>query len=207
MALLEEVKNEYFRAVINQQNGSNESMKVFREKYPNEYIIINAMYHKRVKLKHEIDVMIDMSNNSVFFGTLTFDSSQDSKSEKAKRHQALRHLADYFMLYVFVEEYGEDTGRYHIHFVGVFRHGKTIPDFKNDWHSFCKIDKVYSKRKVARYICDYVVKQIPRIRRNKKLIECSKMYQKARNIMPFECLADNYKSLAWSMVASDDLPF
>lgn len=207
MLRLEEVKNEYFLAVINQQNGSNESMKVFREKYPNEYKIINAMYHKRVKLKQDIDIMIDMSCNEVYFGTLTFDSSQDSKSERTKRQQALRHLANFFLLYDFVEEYGEERGRYHIHFVGVFRHGKTIPDFKEQWHSFVKIDRCYSKRKVARYICDYVVKQVPRIRRNKKLIECSKMYKKAHNIMPFESLADNYKACAWSLVASEDLPF
>ena len=180
-----ELLKEYFNALYNLQNGNNLSMGVFKIAHPKEYALINAMYHKRVKVKHDIETMLELSKNKVYFGTLTFDDVQDKKSERTKRRQAWRHLNQCFSMVLVVEENGNENGRYHIHFCGAFRDGKRFEDFFGWSGGREQIERVRSKGKVARYLCDYVVKSVPRLRRNKCLIECSKKCAKARSF-------DNY---------------
>ena len=205
---VELIKKEYFNALYNQQNGSNQSMVAFRLEHPKEYAVINAMYHKRVKVKQDIEVMTEMSLNKVYFGALTFDNEQDSKSESTKRKQGWRHLNNVFSMVLMIEEHGEENGRYHIHFVGVFKDGKTMEDFHN-WNSgFSFIEKIISKKKVARYLCNYVVKQVPRLRRNKCLLECSKQWKKAQSLRNYgfgESLGKEHIAQAFSVLFLSDL--
>ena len=203
---LETIKNEYFNAIYNQQNGSNISMNAFRMAHPQEYAVINAMYHKRVKVKKDIDCMLGLSRNKVYFGTLTFDSVNDSKSERTKRKQAWRHLNDCFSMVLVIEENGTDKGRYHIHFVGVFKDGKDFNDFFK-WNGREQIERVRSKKKVARYLCDYVVKQVPRLRRNKCLIECSKEWKKGASLgnYGFKSLKKEHEDKAFEVLFLNDL--
>ena len=177
MNVSEQVRNEYFNALYNQQFGNTESMKKFREQYPDIYKVINAMYHKRVKVRKDIECMRHYSNNKVYFGALTFQESKDQNKDISKRRECFRFLNSVFEMFLLVEEMGTDNGRYHVHYVGVFRSGKTFNDLFA-WHSREDIQIVKSSRSVARYLCNYIVKQVPRIRRNKTLVKVSKKYAK-----------------------------
>lgn len=175
----QELKNEYFNALYNQQNGNNEPMKRFKLAHVDFYRIINAMYHKRVKVLHDIKVMRDLSHNKVYFGSLTFNELKDKNQEKTKRKEVFTFLNTIFLCFLVVEEYGEDNGRYHIHYVGIFKDNKHFEDLQG-WHSREDIQRVKSARSVARYLCNYIVKAVPRIRRNKLLIEMSTKAKKAQ---------------------------
>lgn len=181
MAITEQIRSEYFNALYNQQFGNNEPMKRFKGSFPNEYRLINNVYHARTKLLHDIGIMKRLSNNSIYWGTLTYNEDKDKNLIKSKRKEAEKHLNELFCLWVMVEEFGTDNGRYHIHFIGVFKFGKTFNDFFQ-WHSKKDIEKVYNARKVARYLCDYMTKQMPRIRRNKNMIKYSKEYKTWQNM-------------------------
>lgn len=200
MVLNEEVRKEYFNALYNQQNGYSESMKVFKGKYPNEYAHINAIYHKRVKVKKDIETMRKLSNNNVYFGTLTFDESKDKKKIDSKRQETRRFLNKVFIMFLMVEELGAEEGRYHIHFCGVFKEGKRFNDFFK-WHSRTDIQRVKSTRSVARYLCDYMTKQVPRLRRNRTLVKCSKNYLKGDYFSAIgfkDSIGEDYKAKAYS---------
>lgn len=174
----DEILKEYFSCLYNQQNGNNEPMQRFKLSFPKEYGIINGMYHKRVKLAKILDFMNSLGK--VYFGCLTFNDEQNSKDEPTKRKQAWRHLNNIFKVVVMVEEYGSINDRYHIHFMGVFRDGKTFFDFFK-WHSKTDIEMVKSKRKVTRYLCDYIAKQVPKIRQNQALICGMRHYLKSKS--------------------------
>lgn len=172
-----DVLNEYFSCLYNLQNNNGEPMKRFRLEHPKEYDVINGAYHKRVKLMKIIDFMKTVG--AVYFGSLTFNDKEDAKSIPTKRKQAWRHLNAIFSVVAMVEELGFENGRYHIHFVGVFRDGKTFDDFFK-WHSREDIQKVVSKQKTCRYLCDYISKEVPRIRQNGALIAGMKHYNKGK---------------------------
>ena len=196
MWVSEEVKKQYFDALINQQFGSSESMKAFKRAYPDVYAMINSMYHKRVKVRKDIECMRHYSNNKVYFGSLTFEEGKDQNKITSKRQECFRFLNTIFEMFLLVEELGESNSRYHVHYVGVFREGKTFEDlFK--WHSREDIQIVKSTRSVAKYLCNYIVKQVPRIRRNKMLVKVSKRYAKAQyfNSIHWECLGVKYEQL------------
>lgn len=169
---------EYFECLYNLQNGNAEPMQRFKLSYPYEYAVINGCYHKRVKLGKILDFM--QSVGKVYCGCLTFNEEEDSKSVSTKRRQCWRHLNSIFKVVVMVEELGSLHDRYHVHFMGVFRDGKTMEDFFK-WHSREDISPVRSKKRVKRYLCDYMSKQVPRIRQNKALIQGMKHYNKAQS--------------------------
>ena len=193
MEVSEEVRKEYFNALYNQQNGNNEPMKRFKASHFDVYKIINAMYHKRVKVLKDINVMREVSRNKVYFGSLTFNEIKDKNLLKSKRREVFNFLNTIFLCFLLVEEEGEHNQRYHVHYVGIFRDNKTFADLFA-WHSREDIQRVKSARSVARYLCNYIVKQVPRIRRNKTLIKVSEEYKKARYFAPFgqkhTCLAN-----------------
>lgn len=206
MEVSQEQRNEYFNALYNQQNGNSEPMKRFKEKNECLYRIINAMYHKRVKVLKDIRVMREVSCNKVYFGSLTFNEVKDKNQEKTKRKEVFSFLNTIFLCFLVVEEYGEENGRYHCHYVGIFKDNKTFEDLFS-WHSREDIQRVKSDRAVARYLCNYIVKQVPRIRRNKTLIKISKDMQKCRNWsnIGFTSLSDNCKAQAYETLFLSDL--
>jgi len=81
-------------------------------------------------------------------------------------------------VYEIIEEYGEEKGRYHVHFLGVMKEDKTYLEFHSGWNSYSYIEGLRSVKKASKYLCDYVVKQVPRIRRNKRLIDLMKSDKK-----------------------------
>lgn len=202
----DELKNEYFNALYNQQNGNSEPMKRFRTLHYDFYKIINAMYHKRVKVLRDIEVMREISCNKVYFGALTFNELKDKNAIETKRKEVFKFLNTIFLCFLVVEEHGEECGRYHCHFVGVFKDGKHFEDLYK-WHSREDCQRVKSARKVARYLCNYIVKQVPRIRRNKLLIEVSNDFKKRKmwENYGFSSLATRENSKAFTKVFLADL--
>ena len=92
----------------------------------------------------------------------------------------LNELFEYVLL---VEEYGHDNGRYHIHFLGVFKLDHDFESFKRTRnHSRQELRLVKTREKVAQYLCKYLVKDLPRIRRNKKLVALAREYHKAKSL-------------------------
>lgn len=189
----EELKREYFNALYNQQNGNNEPMKAFRLSHFELYSTVNAMYHKRKVLRENIECMKSLSSGAVCFGALTYDNEHDLATEENKRRQATRYLDKCFKLYLFVEEYGDDKNRYHIHYIGILKRNLTYLEFLNGWHSRAQIEKVISTKRAINYLTDYVVKQVPRIRRNKRLIKTFNDYKKSLkwSNLGFEGFADD----------------
>lgn len=175
----EELKREYFNAVYNQQSGSNEPMKIFKENHPELFAMVNAMYHRRKTIRENVYCMRKITNSDLVFGDLTYDNEHDKESAATKRKQATRYLNKCFDVYLFVEELGSEHERYHIHFIGVLKSGIEYKTFLDGWHSICHIQKVISVKNSINYLTDYVVKQVPRIRRNKKLVDAFKHYQKS----------------------------
>lgn len=183
MVITEELRKEYFDALNNQEMSWNaQPMTEFRINHPLEYQYINSVYHKRCKLKKDIKCLFSVSEN-VYFGTLTFDNEEDKKKEITKRKNAFKFLNNIFGLWCCVEEHGEDNGRYHLHCIGVFRQGKTF----NDWFAWSgreDIKKIKKNQcnKVASYLCDYMSKASPRLRRNKLFVQVSRLYQKRKSL-------------------------
>lgn len=206
MVVNEEVKQAYFSALYNQQNGNNEPMKRFKFEYGEIYATINAMYHKRVAVKRDIEVMRELSGNKVYFGALTFNEEKDKNKNTSKRREVFNFLNKIFLMFLVVEELGEENGRYHCHYVGVFRENKTFEDLYK-WHSREDCQRVKSTRRVAKYLCNYIVKQVPRIRRNKVLIKVSNDFKKSRSWSNygFMSFARDLKAQAFNTIFLEDL--
>lgn len=193
---------EYLKCLYTYESGNKEPLDTFRKEHPIEYPLINGMYHKRQIVRRNIQCMVDTSKKDVYFGALTFDNEHDKSEIVNKRKQAIRFLNEMFSLWMCVEEYGEKHGRYHVHYIGVFRFDKGFEDFIHGWHSRQDIQRIgYDKplneiskdvKKVARYLCNYVVKEVPRLRRNKTLVKVFKTWQKSCKWRDygFKCFAE-----------------
>lgn len=178
----ETLAREYFNALYNLQDGNKGPMDKFKSEHFELYQLVNANYHKRKKLRDNIKAMKSVSpNGCLCFGALTFDGEHDAQRIDVKRKQASRHLNKFMSAYLFVEEYGEEYGRYHIHFIGLLRDDVRYLDFCGSWHSRAQIEKVISIKRAVNYLTDYVVKQAPRIRRNKVLVDMFNHYQKSES--------------------------
>ena len=196
LTITEEQYQEWRNAIYNAQDGKYKSIKEFQENYPELFRHISAMLRKRTKLKSTLEAYKSISDY-VYWGALTWDEEHNDLSEKVKRNQALRFFDKFFKLYTFVEEYGEENGRYHIHFLGVLRDKNiTYETMYSCWHSRCEIEclRPYECNKKIKYLTKYVVKQVPRIRMNKrsiKLVKDYKRYKHMKNI-GFECFKADY---------------
>lgn len=176
----EELKRVYFNALYNQQNGNNELMLLFKEQHQELFAVVNAMYHRRKTIRENVYCMRKIAKeNYLVFGDLTYDNEHDKESEPTKRKQGVRYLNKCLDAYLFVEEHGNEKERYHIHFIGILKDNLVYKSFLDGWHSFAHIQKVISVKNSVNYLTDYVVKQVPRIRRNKKLVAAFKHYQKS----------------------------
>lgn len=197
---------EWQNAILNSQNGYNNLVKEFKDKYPKEYKVITTMYRKRVGIKECLQVMEDM-NEPIYWFTLTFNNSKDVNAIETKRKDAQRFLERMTICYLMVEEFGEDKGRYHVHGFLCFKYGYGFLDFK-EWHSRQKIEcleEEWKKKKKTRYLTKYASKSIPRLRRSKTMsLLCN--YQKSHKGMR-RCFPLTYANMFKEYVANVANPF
>ena len=162
-----ETKKEYLSALYNLQFGSRTLMADFIKNHPSEYKLITTMYRRRCDLTDTIETM-KLLNEPIYWFTLTFNNEKDTNNIETKRKEAQRFLNHICSVYVMVEEFGEDNGRYHIHGFLCFKYGFGFVDFVQ-WHSRQKIIELDNANKRIKYLTDYSTKQAPRIRRSKSL--------------------------------------
>ena len=183
------VLNAWFHAVlVDNCNQSNTRVKAFKEMYPKEYYYLHAFYRVRQELRRDIEIM--QLVGACHWFTLTFDNKRDKSLVSSKRKSATRFLNSIFVVYLMVEEYGEDNGRYHIHGFGVFRESCGFQDFIK-WPCRSKIQCLESAalQKKIKYLTKYAVKDLPRLRRSKsfvKLIKTISTFKKIKSSFP-EC--------------------
>lgn len=210
--LTDEQYEEWRNALLNAQAGSSFGVKEFASKYPELYKHISAMLRKRTKLRSTLEAYKSVSE-FIYWGHLTWDDEHNEESEETKRQQALRFFAKYFKLYCFVEEYGEENERYHIHFFGVLKSKSiTYEMMYQGWHSRIKMEclKTYSERiKKIRYLTKYCVKQVPRIRMDKRSIALLKDYKQYKHMVAigFESFKEEYDAKVLDLHQDIDLPF
>ena len=162
-----EIRKEYISALYNLQFGSKSLMADFIAKYPSEYKLITTMYRRRCDLTDTLETM-RLLKEPIYWFTLTFNNEKDTNNIETKRKDAQRFLNRMCSVYVMVEEYGEDNGRYHIHGFLCFKYGFGFADFVQ-WHSRQKIIELDNGNKRIKYLTDYSSKQAPRIRRSRSL--------------------------------------
>ena len=140
-----------------------------------------TMYRKRTELNNTIDVM-KMLNEPIYWFTLTFNNDKNDNLVTSKRKDATRFLNRICSVYVMVEEYGEDNGRYHIHGFLCFKYGFGVLDFMQ-WHSREDIRELKTGiKKQIKYLTDYTSKSIPRIRRSRSLSALNTYYKKYKRL-------------------------
>lgn len=154
-----------------------DKMRAFKKLFPNEYKRFSAVARKRCEIRKSVDAM-GVLGRDVYFGTLTYNNAKNRNKEEIKRKEAFEKLNSVFEYVLLVEEYGEDTNRYHIHFLGVFRANKDFDSFKAVWsHSRQNLRLLDSNSKIDKYLCKYLTKDLPRLRRNKRLCGLVKRYK------------------------------
>lgn len=181
VCLNKKILSEYYEAVGDAMCCDTFPMKVFAERYPEAYKHLSAVHRKRATIKRSIEAMRELTED-LYFGTLTYNKVKDSNKITTKRKEAFNTLNRLFEYVVLVEEYGESGNRYHIHFVGMFRVGKTFADFTSAWHSRQNLRVLASGENVAQYLCKYFTKDLPRVRRNKSLVRLEKAFSSARHL-------------------------
>ena len=147
-----------------------EKLKVFKELFPVEYKRFSAVSRKRREVRKSIDAM-QILGEEIYFGTLTFNNTKNLNKEEIKRKEAFEKLNGVFEYVLLVEEYGEDNGRYHVHFLGVFRKGMDFNSFVACWpHSRQNLRLLKAGEHIDKYLIKYMIKDLPRLRRNKRLV-------------------------------------
>lgn len=196
---------EFYRYCLScARGGWAKPMDLFKYMFPSDYAFISSMLHKRVNTKKNIDFMMWLKPEAVYFGDLTYDNDYDVKVIPLKRKMAQRHLNKYFDAYMLFEEFGtQNTCRYHVHFVGVLKSGFKSKDVKESWPCFANCKFVHSSRGVASYLTNYTTKQVPRIRRNKQLVCLERQYHKVQYKSMEEC--ERFSAEMSEMF--DNLPF
>ena len=192
MVVNEEIKKEWFDALSKDSLFlTNEYTKAFKQKHESVYRLFHSFYRIRTELRQDLEAMASVGLVNWF--TLTFDNKHDKSLINTKRKSATRFLNDLFLCYVIVEEFGEDNNRYHIHGFGVYRDNKGFIDFCK-WHSRNKIECLTPAKinKKVKYLTNYMVKDIPRIRRSKSMCYLRDRFMKAKRVKSnfkncFEC--------------------
>jgi len=177
----------YFRAIEDIVWYDDENTLLdLKERYPDEIAHFQRVGRMRKKVRLQIEALRSL-NMDLYFGTLTFNSEKDANLETTKRREAFLRLNEVFLYFFLVEEYGEDNGRYHIHFVGVFRNGFGFDDFIKCWHSRQNLEKIEDTERVCKYMCKYVSKALPRLRRNKALVDYERAHTKVLKVRKMWC--------------------
>lgn len=107
---------EYYDAIESSIFDDGYAMDIFKEKYPNQYKHLGAAHRKRAVIRKSLNAM-KVITEDIYFGTLTFNNVKNANKEASKRKEAFTKLNTEFRYLLLVEEYGEDNGRYHIHFL------------------------------------------------------------------------------------------
>ena len=168
------VRDFYFYCLKNRKVGYYYPLDCFKKWFPREFSRMQSILNKRTLIKRDIEFMQSLRKGRVYFGALTFDNELDAKTEANKRKMAQRYLDKFMPIYELIEEYGDENGRYHIHFLGIMEANKTYLEFHSGWKSYSYIEGLRSVKKASKYLCDYVVKSVPRIRRNGRLTQLLK---------------------------------
>jgi len=162
-------------AVVDQDYGP---LKYFKWKYEEAFRHFSAVNRKRTAI-HRCYEAMKCTKDKIYFGTLTFNNAKNLNKRKTKLKEAFTKLNIDFDYVVLVEECGCDKGRYHIHFLGVFKKDHNFQSFVSHWHSRQNLIEVYNGD-VAKYMCKYLVKDLPRIRKNKKLVQLIANHKKVK---------------------------
>lgn len=199
-----DIVNKYYEAMRYANEYFDDPMKEFIKEYPLEYKHLQLVHQKRVKVNSNVEAM-KLLNVPLYFGTLTYDETKDHNKIESKRKEAFMFLNSLFSYVLLVEEYGEVNERYHVHFVGAFREGKTFEDFTK-WHSRQNLKQLSDEDNISRYLCKYITKQVPRIRRNKRLIALEKEYKKRKPLKrTFPTLFNDLMNKNIFLITIDDL--
>lgn len=210
--LSKQTLNEFYNALSScSTHGNNRPLKIFKDNHPEDFSLISSVYHKRCAVGRNLEAM-ESTNNKVYFCTLTFNDENNDRKEENKRKQAWRFLNNIFEFVLMVEEYGENNGRYHLHLFGTFKNEKTFNDFfawyetQNVGRCDIKTLTKRNKKKLSKYVCDYTIKQAPRIRRNKRLVALEKSFKRSKtmNNYGFTYYENVYKAEITELI---DLPF
>ena len=181
MNISNEVLKDWNNTILNVGGGNYSAMEDFKKLYPQECKFLNSMLLKRSSIRRNVKAMRTMSDY-VYWGTLTYENEYNEMLESTKRKQALTFLNEYFSLWLCVEEYGTKSGRYHIHFLAVNKQDFFIDydTMRERWHSFLEIERIpkWKQERKIKYLTNYVTKNVPRIRRNKRLIALEKDYSR-----------------------------
>lgn len=185
----------YYRAMHEACDYANyDELEDFRKSYPKEFSFLNKVHKRRTDVGLSIKVMQEHLAKPLYFGTLTFNKGKDKNKVSSKRKEAFIKLNKLFECFLLVEEYGEKKGRYHIHFIGVFKDGFGFDNFKKFWHSRQNIEEVDDPKKAGQYLVKYVCKEIPRLRRNKALIRLENAYKRGKRLQKnFPSLGIDYQ--------------
>lgn len=189
--------------------GHFNAMADFKSLYPEEYKFLNSMLEKRKKIRRNVKAMRTMSDY-IYWGTLTYDNEFNDLLETTKRKQALTFLNKHFVCWLLVEEYGTKSGRYHIHFLAIKEYACEVnyEVMRSDWHSFIEIERIpkWKQERKIKYLTNYITKNIPRIRRNKRLIALDNDYHHLDSLN--RCGFDFYRTTYYKNNADLlDLPF
>lgn len=182
------IREFYFFCLQERRSGVYYPLDCFKKWFPKMFTRFQSIGNKRSLIKRDMEFMKKFSNKRLVFGSITFDNLLDVRTEEAKRKKAQRFLNRFLVMYELIEEYGEEHGRYHLHFLGVLDDNKTYIEFHNEWPSFSYIAPVRSVKKSVSYLCGYLTKQVPRIRRNKVLTKCLKGQYDIRDFISSDVL-------------------
>lgn len=205
------VRDFYFYCLRMKNIGCYYALDKFKEWFPKPFHDIQCILNKRTLIRRDLDIMKTVSKR-VVFGALTFSDSNLSVNEKNMRKRAQRYLDKTMSAYEIIEEHGQvNTERYHVHYLGILRDNVTYIDFHNGWEDFTFIEAVkngkYDLKKVSKYLCDYVLKQVPSIRRNKTMIELIKKYQSYEKETDYNEQQFKWLEIQCMLNACEELPF
>ena len=208
--IIKEYYDAYYAAVY---GGHFQQLNNFKVNHKEEAALLGSMHHKRSIIRKDIECLAfcgKHDDKKVYFGALTFNN--DHIFDKSKRKQVFTFLNDVFQAFLVVEEYGALHGRYHVHFIGLFKDDRKMDDFFS-WYKVknfgcSKIKPVVSPKKTSQYLCDYLVKQVPRIHRNKTLCSMKKLYENALGFKAhFPGLYETKINRLYSFLDEFHLPF
>lgn len=207
------VRDFYFYCLSCRKDGNFYALDRFKQWFPKEFTRMQTILNKRTMIKRDLEIMKALSKR-VVFGSLTFSDSNLTDNETNMKKRAQRYLDKCLTIYEIVEEHGtQNTQRYHVHFLGIMRDNLTYIDFHNGWQDITFIEGVRNDKKdikrVSKYLCDYVVKQVPTIRRTKLFSKVIKEYQEYSRLLDIDPLESNYKWLEIQKLLDIDqeLPF
>ena len=184
-----EIREKYFLCVRDMAKYEEFSgMNWFKHEYPEQFAFYSKVHRLRNEIKKDYEAM-KLVSEKVYFGTLTFNAAKNQNKVETKRKDAFQKLNSIFKYVLLVEEYGGVNGRYHIHFLAAFPKDHNFNNFITLWHSRQNLEEC-SDNNVGKYLVSYVVKDLPRLRRNRLLVH---LREKVSNIKRAEFMTEVHK--------------